>query len=110
MSATHTPGPWLAFAAPDLASKLENADFFFAIGPREFHTVACVRPGNLFEGLPEQSPANARLIAAAPDLLIQLETLKAWAKNWDSPFINDPEFSWEPIDAAIAKAKGEPQQ
>jgi hypothetical protein len=40
------------------------------------------------------------------ELLVQLEELKEWAKNWDSPFIDDPAFSWEPIDAAIAKAKG----
>ncbi len=40
------------------------------------------------------------------ELLGQLQNLKEWATNWDSPFIDDPEFSWEPIDAAIAKVKG----
>ncbi len=40
------------------------------------------------------------------ELLVQLESLKAWAKNWDSPFLDDPEFSWDTIDAAIANVKG----
>ena len=60
-----------------------------------------------------QALANARLIAAAPDLLEALEALEAQVDNTGRYF--DPpdayaEVPWEFIDqarAAIAKAKGE---
>lgn len=48
--------------------------------------------------------ANARLIAAAPDLLEALEAINA---HWESGnFSRNPDL-WEPMRAAIAKAKGE---
>ena len=45
----------------------------------------------------KETLANARLIAAAPELLAALENVMA----------NPTTFSFEPIRAAIAKAKGE---
>lgn len=74
---TDTPGPWRA----------EQAD------PRnpEDWTV-------LIGGYPYGSflPADARLIAAAPDLLVALRRLKTWVKPWPGE-----------AERAIAKAEGE---
>ena len=50
---------------------------------------------------PECQRANARLIAAAPDLLAALEELCL------APNKHRPEEYWEAARAAIAKAKGE---
>jgi len=54
--------------------------------------------------------ANARLIAAAPDLLAALEDVMAWLDNWDIPFADDDEWletSRPKITAAITKARGQ---
>jgi hypothetical protein len=82
----HTPGPW-------------HADIY------------CVWAGGIYvagtkTGLPvEQQIANARLIAAAPELL---EALEAYTKMYDEV---QPAGGWQGVYedglAAIAKAKGE---
>ena len=87
----HTPGPW--------------KESEWAVWAGDEMVVDCGIP--MLGMSPESAIANARLIAAAPDLLEQLESLKEWVKNWDCQFTQDPEFSWGPIDSAIAKAKGE---
>ena len=51
---------------------------------------------------PTERDANARLIAAAPDLLAALETLTDACCQWDNQ--DDPAL--EASRAAIAKAKG----
>lgn len=48
--------------------------------------------------------ANARLIAAAPDLLAALIELDAWAMNESGAVC--PDGTFEIVRAAIAKAKG----
>lgn len=97
----HTPGPWFSYPAGHLSKGDEDPALFFTVGPRPFHTVAEVRPGNVGEGLPEQTPANARLIAAAPDLLAALK----WAARVINTEAHDPQLM-EMVDAAIAKAEG----
>lgn len=52
----------------------------------------------------DEDGANARLIAAAPELLAALETLVSWADN--DPERNGYDFVQQ-ARAAIAKAKGE---
>lgn len=73
--AQHTPGPWFAFDANYQRLNEYSLLPIFTIGPQEFHTVAQVRPGNDDDDLPAQTEANARLIAAAPDLLAALKAL-----------------------------------
>lgn len=84
-AASHTPGPW---------SLLPVGNNRRLIDPGI---------GEVY-GLGRTPDANARLIAAAPDLLAALNALAAWADHmggWDSP-------AWEQAEAAIAKAtKGE---
>ncbi len=93
-AATHTPGPWLVSET-------------FAIGPAG-EVVACT-PNNH-----PRREANARLIAAAPELL---EALEGLLKDYIQVFSDHPaiEPDWNPEDsalvkrarAAIAKAKGD---
>jgi hypothetical protein len=50
--------------------------------------------------------ANARLIAAAPDLLAALRQVMGWIDNWSPNFVGDDEWpeAQAGIRAAIAKA------
>ncbi len=94
----HTPGPWSA----------RNGRIFMT--DREELTVANV--ARAFDG--DYSPANARLIAAAPDLLEALEALADLHKPClaDNPTLMEcvkeqPEYqAYYAARAAIAKAKG----
>ncbi len=85
---THTPGPWYASPAGDnwwitKASGLEQ-------------TVACIA-GTKWSGEPRE--ANAQLIAAAPELLAALESMR--------PKLAAHGMRTDEIDVAIRKAKGE---
>lgn len=76
MSAAHTPGPWV-IDAPYLsevqtADRLTIASCWYADADGAQITVTGVLPCS-----PQESAANARLIAAAPDML---EALR-WAEN-----------------------------
>lgn len=90
----HTPGPWrVPITMPtDVVDSAEN------------RWIANCRPS--VNGAPlEQQEANARLIAAAPDLLEALE----WIVQPDIPIGSNAEFQHRAIEvarAAIAKAKG----
>jgi len=66
-------------------------------GPDARRAVACVN------GCAGINPS------AVPELLKALELLFSWVKNWDSPFMDDPEWPEDEktIIAAIKKAKGE---
>ena len=94
MTQKHTPGPWWQKGTVVYIGK--TVDFLPSGSPNwgGFDLRNCP--------LPE---ANARLIAAAPDLL---EALEAIIATWDGPKYNH--FMADNIDlarAAIAKAKGE---
>jgi hypothetical protein len=82
---SHTPGPWHLEVEPDalhVYSPVEEVVHFTDAGWDESTRAT-------FE-------ANARLIAAAPDLLAALEEIAEWGE-WESAPI---------ARAAIAKAKG----
>ena len=69
MSTTHTPGPWTAEETPDNSGLIIVLDS----GPECPCFVAMV-PDNQINSVSHQQ-ANARLIAAAPDLLTALQRL-----------------------------------
>ena len=78
----HTPGPWKASGVGTVSHATRG--FWIARLWVGFRT--------------KEREANARLIAAAPDMLAALEDLTVAAPN-------DP--CWQRARAAIAKAKGE---
>lgn len=92
---SHTPGPW--HVSDEGGAKLEIHS--------EIGTVATVHGGGNRD---DETLPNARLLAAAPDLLAVLEALASVAV-WDDDYTTREEF--EPIsakvDAAIKKARGE---
>jgi hypothetical protein len=85
----YTPGPWNVTG--DLA------------------TISGTRPGDPYTftvaetcGYKEEREANARLIAAAPELLEAIIELSHWAEMQPGM----PQGTFEIVRAAIAKAKG----
>lgn len=102
----HTPGPWRLSAESEGYCRVEAG--------RGYYTGPFVDTG--FEVTGFTGEANARLIAAAPDLLAALEEI---AHNWEiidedddaifnlsSEFIEAWREAGEIANAAIAKAKG----
>lgn len=93
----HTPGPWRIelgrYGVPRAIRGPESAEFRNIINWNGLSSPS--RP---------ESVANARLIAAAPDLLEALEML---ADPMRTPTDGDPSVLREFARAAIAKAKGE---
>lgn len=90
--AQHTPGPW----------KKENGNVLIPVYPGDAG-VETLRP--ILESRVGEAEANARLIAAAPDLLEALETLLAAASG---PLEGRSDANDRILDscrAAIAKAR-----
>lgn len=85
---SHTPGPWAVgdkrgvWAGPVVMADSGRRGIAFVCG---------------------ESDANARLIAAAPDLLDAVEELLIYLADWDDPD-ND---TCQRARAAVAKVKGE---
>lgn len=94
--ASHTPGPWHLSSDP-----YDDGTPYFQIvaGDGFFGDVVEPRGFKLNEIMTE---ADARLIAAAPDLLHALEMVRD--ANRDDPHI--PQIALATIEAAIAKATG----
>ena len=99
-----TPGPWVVVGR---LTKYVEARLVGGL----IQEVAACGPTMADEGYGQQQEANARLIAAAPDLLEALQELceivedaieQKSAKDLDS-------FTLQPARAAIAKATGEQQ-
>lgn len=95
MSAKHTPGPWSVHADPDNPGCC-------TIYPDHGHPIGDC--GAYFD------PGNARLIAAAPDLLEALEELRGAVIDLDQDeegSVNLCEAAIRKARIAIAKARGE---
>jgi hypothetical protein len=104
----HTPGPWIATSYDSIEDAHDNGAFRWCDDwPEERGRPSEVWRGTTeggATGLPgsvETTEANARLIAAAPDLLAALEYIVAWnPSDWSAEKARDL------ARAAIAKAKG----
>jgi hypothetical protein len=88
---THTPGPWT----------VRNEHF------RPLAILSADR-ASIVALLPDTAPkSNARLIAAAPEMLEALEELTEWGRTYTSPLDpNSPHQLLINAVNAIAKAKG----
>lgn len=97
----HTPGPWVAQRAWEglFTPDPEVLDLYMKQPINAIRSVSADKNVALCHDLFEFNPDNARLIAAAPDLL---EALEACLLRED---IADGEIG-DMIRAAIAKAKG----
>ena len=77
--AAHTPGPWSLTTVPTSAGSCHKIGPFPASRPGRAPTFACVYADGIRIGIDDRLPraielaANARLIAAAPELLAALE-------------------------------------
>lgn len=101
MTAKHTPGPWYALRGQRNISIRHKTGYKFL----PMVNVASVR-GNLPADCPYgSSEANARLIAAAPELLEALREIFHDVKQGAIP--NDDDEWWKKASTAIAKATGE---
>jgi hypothetical protein len=98
----HTPGPWRRDGLTTYALN-EHGWNRFSAQVQDPHTPL------------EELLANARLIAAAPEMLEALELVKAAILNegglndgvvTDTLWVSDIETAVDRIDAAIAKARG----
>lgn len=102
MSETHTAGPWYADEGTDGAF-----DICVDNNARGRFMVICSRGPH--SNFPEETRANGRLIAAAPDLL---EALKLVMHEVVESGNDTQQFGWGKANAAaraaIAKATGEP--
>ncbi|RWO37267.1 MAG: hypothetical protein EOS11_28690 [Mesorhizobium sp.] len=90
IDAKHTPGPWIYYA--DLPSTEPNWHIVTTANKMRVLANVHIRPGNAMD------EANARLIAAAPEMLAALKGVKAHMPDF-------PDAAWEAIDEAIAKAE-----
>ncbi len=104
----YTPGPWAVL--PEECDKPYIRVRGTRLGGR-YKIANVLTP--VYEGAPDreanETRANARLIAAAPDLL---EAAAAVVARWDTPSWKDAAPTGEVIArlrAAIAKARGEQQ-
>jgi hypothetical protein len=104
----HTPGPWL-IANDHVATHVKHhpwcADIRRATGPM-IASLQAYPSGDRdpdWDYTNDQAKADARLIAAAPDLL---EACKLAARYWDGEYNHDQSHVTRALSAAIAKAEG----
>jgi hypothetical protein len=101
MSAEHTPGPWVVY--DDSNNGKTNRIEIAALGK----TVA-----RIYHSVPEEDLPNARLIAAAPDLLeaakLALQSAESWIHDQldGTSSLESALAELEPVRAAIAQATG----
>lgn len=100
MNAQHTPGPWHVW--PDSFERFgpeETPDVY--VGNASEHSALI-----LSQGLPGQVEANARLIAAAPEMLTALRDAENWLGELDAGPDTGAQALIAELRAAIAKAEG----
>jgi hypothetical protein len=107
----HTPGPWATDYLDRNGQRVVRGE----------HIEICTCWHHSVGSIEREMEANARLIAAAPDLLAALKTIDAY---WTEDFPDGPEGSrqwagglgelsdqtvelWRAIKSAISKAEGE---
>lgn len=100
---THTPGAW--HAAGDYVFAMRNSGYTQPI-TRTYSTKNGSPGIQCLDCDPEEAQANARLIAAAPELLEACRKAKAFLDSCGLDWLGKGD---DPLAAAIAKATGQPQ-
>ena len=108
---THTPGPWTVSQVVH-NSQLKPSDrrgysgsIAYVWTDRPYPTGKCV--ASVREELLGEVEANARLIAAAPELLACLDVVKGWLITMKEADLIVGDIMLDKVKTAIAKAKGE---
>lgn len=104
MNVQHTPGPW---EWDDMRTKLvgHKGAKVLQDGEGMWDLCSCVA---VVDDKPERARSNARLIAAAPDLLEALRrVVNDWVEPDGLPFEDGEMPALDAARAAIAKATGE---
>ena len=99
----HTPGPWFAARNSSFWEVKPQRELFDYNTPFTVADVCASAPGNPDGGLQE---ANARLIAAAPDLLASLQLMVDRFLDTEGSYGAWENDALEAARAAIAKATG----
>lgn len=105
MTTKHTPGPWCLNNGAIIGN---NGGTFVAEEPRLQWQATFLKDSNSLpvekqQQIIAEAKANARLIAAAPELLEALRLARKYVA--DMPILGDEDLAI--IDTAIAKATGE---
>jgi flavin-dependent dehydrogenase len=96
----HTPGPWEPFDESDKYPRV------YSRAPELVGDVVCLAPTMLDESM-SYWKANARLIAAAPDLLDAAEDVASDSdRTYDDRNVLVQKIHFDKLLAAIARAKG----
>lgn len=95
----YTPGPW-QIKKGHIGDKVT-----FFVSPNGVYDGIHIHWGEKRYGIPTQeSEANAKLIAAAPDLLEALQSAKELISNYRLKKEVPTQGTWDEIEAAIKKA------
>lgn len=94
-NAQHTPGPWKFAQAGQSTMLMTEANNPLGFFYNE-------------RNAGEETKANARLIAAAPELLEMLQTVQIWADTTKHPLNVMDKRMFDNVRAAIAKATNHP--
>ena len=115
ISQKHTPGPWIADLRTGCFAILKQTDKRTCLSGADDDAIVFQKgrgeessPG-AYRYLTDEQVANARLIAAAPELLAALEVAKQFIQNGiEYGYINTPEDEGvlAMIKKAVRKAKG----
>ena len=99
MSAQHTPGPWRSANSDDwnVSCDLHGTSSYVAIGQANGKPVcfAVAHSPSLFDTASSDAEldANARLIAAAPELLEACQTFAEWLRREEAGFPAETRFT-----------------
>jgi hypothetical protein len=99
----HTPGPWHWRLSDNATPHIEHGDCL----PDEIGMLknrVCVMPSEIMHDY--NSLANARLIAAAPEMLEALKVLCNFKRECPCEVSNEELAAWDKAYAAIGKAEG----
>jgi hypothetical protein len=98
----HTPGPW--YYVPRLSASENHAGYLVGCGPTPNQRIAEVIPVDQ-DGI--KGGANARLIAAAPEMLEALQAMVgSYVRFYGDKGLESPPGQIKKALAAIAKATG----
>jgi len=101
MATKHTPGPW---AVEDIKSQGTMVYRRIHVGKTALGAISAYK---LPKGRDAEAEANARLIAAAPELLAALEIAEGFISGFEGDELQEGvDWMLSTIRAAIAKAEG----